>query len=276
MQNQNVIEFYKYSGTGNDFIIFDGLKEGLLRKFAGVERPEFVAKICQRAVSAGADGVVFVEPSQEYDFQWDFYNSDGSTAEMCGNAARCVARMTHDLGYTKESMKFKTTAGVIEATINADQTISVQLTSPSLTLTDKAVEVKGGKFFGVFVNTGVPHFVMETERDFEPMKQIARELRASKDFGAKGSNVTLFRKVNTDHIRSISFERGIEDFTLSCGTGAVAAGLVFQKKQGEQETKVDVPGGRLFVSLNPVTKKPVLRGTANFIYKGELNVEGLL
>lgn len=276
MQNYSTLEFYKFSGTGNDFIIFDGLKEGLLRQIAGLERPAFVARICQRARSVGADGVVFLEPSNDCDFQWDFYNSDGSSAEMCGNASRCVAKLTHDLGYTKEAMRFQTTAGVIEAQINVDKTISVQMASAPPTMLEKAVEVKSGKFFGTFMNTGVPHFVMETERDFEPMKQIARELRASKEFGAKGTNVTLFRKINTSHIMSLSFERGVEDFTLACGTGAVAAGLVFQRKQGEQETKVDVPGGRLFVSLHPQSRKPVLRGTADFVYKGELNVEGIL
>ncbi len=270
------VEFYKMSGTGNDFIVFDMFAEATQKKLQKINRTDLTKSICQRGISIGADGVVFIEKTPQYDFAWDFYNSDGSMAEMCGNASRCVARLAFDLGYTTKKTKFKTIAGVVEAELNADKTVSIQMPAQISLGKKTTIKVDNHSVNGHILNTGVPHFVIESKKDFNLSLGLAKKIRNHKKFASKGTNVTLYKKINESEIKSVTYERGVEGFTLSCGTGAVAAGLVFQGAKNISEVRVNVPGGALYISQNKKTNRPVLRGAAELIYKGEFNMESIV
>lgn len=269
---ENSIEFYKMSGTGNDFIIFDGRQASVAKKLNSLNRTELTRQICIRSKSVGADGMVIIESSSEHDFSWDFYNADGSSAEMCGNAARCVGWLVKTLGHSKSEVTFRTLAGVVSTQVHADESVSVQMPVVGTQLIQHQINSVNG----TSVNTGVPHFVIETDAPFDSKKDLARELRSHVHFGLKGTNVTLFKRLDSKKLESVTFERGVEDFTLACGTGAVAAGLVFAEGQLKEEVTVHVPGGEVFVSQHPVNGRPMLRGKTTLVYKGDLNLGVLL
>ena len=273
------LEFYKMSGAGNDFIIFDGFSAETTAALALApkDRAKFAASICRRGLGVGADGVVFLERSTRADFQWDFYNSDGSSAEMCGNASRCVSSLAFQLGYVQTKMSFLTRAGVIFSEFLPDRSVRVVMSSPSFAIEPQDPLTTLGPISGYVVNSGVPHFVIERNSidDREEMGVIAKELRWHKAFGPAGSNVTFWTRAKQEHL-SVSYERGVEGFTLACGTGAVAAGMVIAKKSGadlaKQEIEINVPGGRLWVGIDFESGRPTLRGPAAIVYIGNLNL----
>jgi len=153
------VSFWKMSGSGNDFIIIDN-------RTLFIDKTDFrntVAKICKRSMSVGADGVILIEPSNKVDFKWDFYNSDGSTAEMCGNGSRCAARFCYENGISGKQMKFESLAGIIEAEITGCSSVKVKLTRPSDLKLDIEIPLTDLPLNGSFVNTGVPHIAIEVE-----------------------------------------------------------------------------------------------------------------
>jgi diaminopimelate epimerase len=271
--------FYKMSGAGNDFIIFDGLDKNMMAQIHQLQesRSELSKKLCKRGQSVGADGLVIIEPARSgAHFSWDFYNSDGSKAEMCGNAARCAASLMFQKGYVPTKMQIETDAGIIDAEYMPDRSIKVLMASDSFEIEKKTVTLGAVTLEGSFINTGVPHFVLNRKIDTTTeMKAISTTIRAHRVFGASGTNVTQFEELEPRKIKSISYERGVEDFTLACGTGTVAAALVYAKSTGQKldkEIEVVVPGGSLFVSLDEKTQRPALRGPAKIIYIGHLNL----
>lgn len=271
--------FYKMSGAGNDFIVIDALDKAVASQVRRLpfSREEFTRRVCQRGLSVGADGVVFLQPAQEDNhFSWDFYNSDGSRPEMCGNAARCVASLVFQKGYFPTQMRLETQAGVIEAQYMPDKTVRVLMVSKNLKVEQKKVLIDGEAVSGFAVNTGVPHFVIEENiQTAKERKSFSRKIRTHTDFGSAGTNVTYFETQVEGVIASVSYERGVEDFTLACGTGAVAAALAFAKQTGfslEHELLVRVPGGDLFVSVDAASGRPFLRGPAVITYVGHLNI----
>ena len=150
-----MIEFYKMSGSGNDFIIIDNRDLSLN---VG-DLPAFARRVCARKISVGADGLFLIEPSKSVDFKWQFFNSDGSVAEMCGNGSRCVARYAYLKGIAGKKMSFETIAGIISAEVK-DDVIKVKLTDPSPVSTEIKIEADGQKFILDSVDTGVPHAVV--------------------------------------------------------------------------------------------------------------------
>jgi diaminopimelate epimerase len=151
------IPFFKMNGCGNDFILIDSRSAQVPTDLAA-----FTRSVCRRKLSVGADGLILIEPSDRYDFQWQFYNSDGSRAEMCGNGARCAARFAHEAGIAGEKMIFKTDAGPIEAEMRGEQ-VKLKMTPPLDCRIDFAINVSGEKQVLSSINTGVPHVVLEQD-----------------------------------------------------------------------------------------------------------------
>jgi diaminopimelate epimerase len=255
MKAVSVQQMTRMSGAGNTFIIANGLKD----KFEN--RSELAKKYCTEYVGFNTDGFLIVEANREFDFSWDFYNADGSPAEMCGNAARCAALYYFNKINKKQNIRFLTTAGPIEAEIlsEKEQTVCVKMPKTEVINHAQIVQVGGKKIRGFFVNTGVPHMVLQSEPDTE----LARLIRNAGEFGKKGTNVTFVEVDEGDFIQAVTFERGVEDFTLACGTGAVAAAAFHHHLYPQVENQViEMPGGILSVAWNE--KTPFLTGEAEF------------
>ena len=223
----------KYSGNGNDFIIFIAQEKA--------DRSELARKLCHRQNGVGADGMVVVLPHPKYDFEWEFYNADGSVADMCGNASRCVAHFAHEKGISKDGKaEFLTGAGVIRATINGVYVVS-DMVEPKIL--DTAVEEDGEIWW--LIDSGVPHLVAIREDISEFDIQQARRLRHKYN-----ANVNICKlENNTLYVRT--YERGVEDETLACGTGMVAC-YIRHHKEGKVEGQVKVhpkSGDELYVSF---------------------------
>ncbi|MFN7262192.1 MAG: diaminopimelate epimerase [Pseudobdellovibrionaceae bacterium] len=245
----------RMSGAGNTFTILDQLSDLPDSADWSARAQELCAQ------SPTTDGFLVLWKSPDYDFQWDFYNNDGSRAEMCGNAARCAARYYLEKS-KKESCTFLTKAGLISgkwASKSEDQ-ISVSLTPiQNLQARFLAQTLAGTEIQGTFLNTGVPHFVIE----HEPDRTLAVALRASHSFGASGANITFSQAMGPHRTKAVTFERGVEDFTLACGTGAVAAAYAhFEKNSAEASVVVEMPGGELEVKKGT---PPTLTGPAIYI-----------
>jgi diaminopimelate epimerase len=215
------IPFSKLNGSGNDFLLIDN-REDVMR---GVDRLSFVAKVCDRSRSIGADGVILIEPSRRADFRWDFYNADGSRAEMCGNGGRCAARFAATRRIAGREMAFETLAGTLHASVRGRR-VKLQMTRPRGLAVDRSLTLGGKKFSYSFLDTGVPHavlFVPDASR--VDVAGIGRGIRRHKAFAPRGTNVDFVQPVDGAlYVRT--YERGVEGETLACGTGAVASGIL--------------------------------------------------
>ena len=240
----------KAVATGNDFVLID-LMDGENR---GVDRAAWTRRLCDRFEGVGADGAVFLEPADGLDFRWDFYNSDGGSAEMCGNAARAVGLYVgQKTGRTR--LRFGTRAGEVTVEVTSPDRIEVTL-SPIPAVQPEADYT--------FVRAGVPHAVIEVPdaRDWPSLESLARKIKARPEFTAAGVNVTFFTPRGPGRIDAVTFERGVEGFTRSCGTGAVAA--AFASRAGDT-VQVRVPGGDLSVVCN--LNEPQLIGPARLVFR---------
>ncbi len=222
----------KYSANGNDFILFVAQEKG--------DRSGLAKKLCHRQNGVGADGLVVVLPHPDYDFEWEFYNSDGSPADMCGNASRAVAHFAHEKGISKDgTAEFLTGAGVIRATINGMYVVS-DMTEPDILRKD--IEAFGEQWW--LIDSGVPHLVAVKD-DIENFDmQQARELRQKYN-----ANVNIC-KIEGDTMYVRTYERGVEDETLACGTGMVAC-FIRNHMEGKVPDQIRVypkSGDELYVS----------------------------
>ncbi len=215
------IPFSKLNGSGNDFLLIDN-RDGAME---GVDRPVFVSKVCDRARSVGADGVILIEPSGKADFRWDFYNADGSRAEMCGNGGRCAARFAAARKIAGREMSFETLAGIIHASV-AGRRVKLQMTRPSGLAVERALTLGGKKYVYSFLDTGVPHAVLFVpDVDRVDVAGIGRGIRRHRAFAPRGTNVN-FAQPRDGVLTVRTYERGVEGETLACGTGAVASGIL--------------------------------------------------
>lgn len=245
-------QLQRMSGAQNTFFVanaFEPAWKKYLTDSSEIEKIALVKKVCTSYFGIQTDGVLFIEPHAGYDFAWRFYNSDGSHADMCGNASRCAAAYFNKNIKPQKKMSFLTGAGVINAEIISDSEVCVEMTviGPS-----KKMQVENLE--GTFVNTGVPHFVISKDANTD----IAKKLRKVSDFGPEGANITFVYEATESSIKAVTFERGVEDFTRACGTGAVAAAVVAGKK------KIIMPGGSLYISNASAGQRPLLRGPVQF------------
>lgn len=244
---------FKMSGAGNTFVVVDFLQ----KKFPLKNRKDFVTKICSKTTGVGADGLFFLEPHADCDFQWDFYNSDGSSAEACGNASRCAAQYFFDY-YKKPVISFMTLKGAVRVEVK-NKIIFVHMPS---------AEIKSYSPLFI-VDTGVPHMVLPTEeiQNHEHLHSLAKANRFPEILPSSGCNVT-FVQVLENKIKAVSFERGVEDFTMACGTGAVAAAIYVREKNnflGDKPIEIQMPGGSMQVDVTQGLKAPVLIGDAQYL-----------
>lgn len=271
------IKFTKMSGTGNDFILIDH-RQPLL---AADEMSDFARAICRRKFSVGADGLILLEDDPAADFRWQFFNGDGSVAEMCGNGARCAARFAHDKGIASADMSFITIAGEIRAQVKGDL-VKLAMTPPEDLILDQQVEL-GGEIRTVHsLNTGVPHAVVfQDENGNTPVKEWGHSIRFHDIFQPAGTNVNFVEVLGNQNLHVRTYERGVEDETMACGTGAVAAAII-AGKMGQVQSPVQVitSGGEkltiYFAFLDDESVVDVyLEGPAHFIYEGILDREAL-
>ena len=265
------ILFTKMSGSGNDFVIIDN-REPVLDPET---KRDFVKKVCQLKNSVGADGVIFIENSDKAAYKWDFYNSDGSSAEMCGNGGRCVARYAFEKGIAPQTHSFETVAGIIEAEVNGP-VVKVKLTHPENLQNDLEVAFDGQQYQVDSLNTGVPHAIVFSEDvDSEDINAIGSGIRYHSVFAPAGTNVDLVEKKNGNALKVRTYERGVEGETLACGTGVVASAIIASHKfKIESPVDVETRGGEILkVHIEPTNGSlPVvyLEGLTRITFEGQL------
>jgi diaminopimelate epimerase len=215
------IPFSKLNGSGNDFLLVDDRNDVM----KGVDLPRFAEKVCDRSRSIGADGMIFIHRSRRADFRWRFFNADGTTAEMCGNGARCAARYASERRIAGRSMAFETLAGLVRAEVSGRR-VKLRITTPRGLATDRTLTLRGRKLRYSFLDTGVPHVVLFVpgieKRD---IIAVGRGIRNHRAFAPRGTNVN-FAQIRNGIVWVRTYERGVEGETLACGTGAVACGIL--------------------------------------------------
>jgi diaminopimelate epimerase len=266
-----LLEFTKMNGAGNDFIFADN-RAGKIQL-----TPEQAVKLCDRHRGVGADGVMLLIPcaSGKADWAWDFFNSDGSKAEMCGNGARCFARYIRKLTGAKDKVTFETIAGIITATFQGER-VTVNLTAPKELRLNETVPLKSGATTIHSLNTGVPHAVVFVEDADKAMVQpTGAEVRYHAHFSPKGTNVNFVQMLGENRIRVRTYERGVEGETLACGTGVTASALISATlKNLISPVQVQVQGGDLlevaFDQKNDTFENVRLTGPADFVFEGRI------
>ncbi len=265
------IPFHKMQGGGNDFILIDnrsaGLDPGNIR--------EFVRKVCRRGLSAGADGLILLEESERANFRWHYFNSDGGRAEMCGNGSRCAARLAHLLGVAPDRLTFESDVGIIAAEVKGSR-VKVRLVDPSTVESGIEIGLSGVSHRLHTINTGVPH-VVEFVEDLDSMDVVGvgAPVRHHERFAPEGTNVNFVRLLDPGTLAVRTYERGVEEETLACGTGSVAAALV-AAEIGRAKSPVDVrarSGEILQVSFSrrgDRFKEVDLDGETALVYEGVL------
>jgi diaminopimelate epimerase len=214
--------FSKMNGAGNDFIVFDGISQKV--KLSLSER----RALCRRGYSIGADGLIILEKPQapQSHFRMRYYNANGKEADMCGNGARCAARFAFDNHIAPKHMTFETRAGSQSAVVLANGRVQLSMPSPTQISPNTLLTIGSKSFRGLFVNTGVPHFVTPTRNlNSLNVNNVAPPLRHHKAFGKNGSNINFVAVAGKNKLAIRTFERGVEGETLACGTGTVAAAL---------------------------------------------------
>jgi diaminopimelate epimerase len=267
------LAFTKMNGAGNDFILIDN-RSGQIRL-----SPEQIVRLCHRQRGVGADGLFLLVPSRkgQADWAWDFYNNDGSTADMCGNGARCFARFIQKVAGTKEQTSFETGAGVIKATFDGEL-VTVNLTSPRDLRLAEIVALGSGPAEIHSLNTGVPHAVLFVkDADAAMVQPIGSEIRYHKHFAPKGTNVNFVQLRGPNAIRVRTYERGVEGETLACGTGVTASALISARLHNfHSPVQVQVQGGDTlevrFERDGDNFKNVSLKGPADFVFDGQISI----
>jgi diaminopimelate epimerase len=234
-----------------------------------------VRKVCTLKLSVGADGVIFVEDSDQADFRWDFYNADGSSAEMCGNGGRCVARYALARNIAAEKMSFETTAGIITAEVK-DNHVRICLTASVDLRQDIKIDLNGKTYAVDSLNTGVPHAIVFSDNVAEEdVCELGRGIRNHKVFSPAGTNVDFVQRQGDGSLRVRTYERGVERETLACGTGVVASVLLAsQRNLVSPPVKVQTQGGEVltvdFSMANGTFGEVFLEGPVKTVFEGTI------
>ena len=256
------IPFYKYQGTGNDFIIIDSSKYDLqiLKKH--------IVKLCDRKFGVGSDGLIIIKTHKEYDFEMQFFNPDGSKS-FCGNGSRCAALYCYHQGLVQSNCSFLTNDGDHTAKIFNNDSVMISIIEPV-----SVNKLSNGDFT---VNTGSPHYIQFNES----LKNLnflnhCKSIRNNDAFIKEGINVNIVKKL-TDGIEIRTYERGVENETLSCGSGVTAAALVFayQNQMIKNSVNVNTKGGSLKVDFKRESdffKEVYLTGPSKFVFSGEFHL----
>jgi diaminopimelate epimerase len=267
-----MVRFTKMNGAGNDFVMIDN-RDGDVHLTA-----EQITRICDRHRGVGADGILLLERSSNgADFRMRYYNRDGGEAEMCGNGARCFARFANKIAGATGRFSFETPAGVIRAELNAD-VVTLQMSQPSDLRLDMPIQIDGEETTVHYINSGVPHVVVPVSRvDVVHVHGRGAAIRYHEMFSPKGANVNFIEKRGPKNIAIRTYERGVEDETLACGTGVVASGLIFAATEN-----VDGPIGVLvrggdelevgYKRTGNEFRNVTLTGPAEFVFDGTIEI----
>lgn len=260
------IKFWKYQANGNDFVIVDNREDELQLS------NEQIQKICDRHFGIGADGFIFVNSSDKADFEMVYYNSDGQISSMCGNGGRCIAMFAYLHEISGEQMEFKAFDGFHNAII--EDRMSHNLCDVSLSMAD-VDEVHKSKLF-YFLDTGSPHYVEFVEQVAElDVVSEGRKTRQSERFMPDGTNVN-FVEIRDERLFVRTYERGVEDETLSCGTGVTASAIAAYFVTGKNSQIVHTTGGEFIVDFKPHPGDRFtdvwLRGPAELVFEGEIEI----
>jgi len=218
------LPFWKMHGAGNDFILVDDRK-GTFPCSDGA----FIRDITHRRTGVGSDGVILIQDEPSADFRMRFFNPDGGEVEMCGNGARCVARLANEIGAAPKDMAFQTVAGLIRASVN-DGLVTLTMTPPKDWRLNFSLDIEGTTYTAHFVNSGVPHVVIEVEDVASvDLQRLGAAIRYHTAFAPAGTNANFIQVTGPDSLTVRTYERGVEGETLACGTGMVACGLIAGK-----------------------------------------------
>ncbi|WKD87051.1 Diaminopimelate epimerase [Polaribacter huanghezhanensis] len=256
------ITFYKYEGTGNDFILIDNRE-----KWFPKNNITLVHKLCDRHFGIGADGLILLENDAETDFKMTYYNADGNKSTMCGNGGRCIVAFAFKLGVISEKTTFTAIDGLHHANIE-NKLVSLQM-----------IDVNKVDVYDTyaFVNTGSPHHVQLVE-NLDNYDVVVNGRKIRNEYGVEGSNINFVQQINESTFKVRTYERGVEDETLACGTGVTAVAIAMHKINKTQSNNITLPvlGGELEVSFNVEKnqyKNVFLKGPATFVFKGVINID---
>ena len=271
------------NGAGNDFILLDAIAE----PFDESAAPALARALCDRRRSIGADGLMLVLRAEgDADYRMRFYNSDGSLGEMCGNGARCICRYGYARGYAGAVQRVETTAGLVTGWRIAEDQYRIRLNTPSVMELKKQLAVDGRTYQCSYIELGrpgIPHLALElpalAKQDEDALRRLGRALRYHPAL-PKGANVNFYQVTGPQHLRQLTYERGVEDFTLACGTGAgsLAAVLTASGRMDGANVQVQTAGGDLDVEVEMEAGRVenlYLTGAALIVYSGELAEEFL-
>lgn len=270
------MKFTKMHGAGNDFIIINNMDFSV----PADEYASLAVRLCAFHTGVGADGIMIVVPPEKgADFKMLFYNSDGSEGEMCGNGARCIARYGHDKCLSGDIQRIETISGTVTGERISEDRYRVRLNDPSLIELDKTLSISDGTRTCSYVmlgDPGLPHVVTLVEKleITDRLRELGRQLRSAPEL-PKGANVSFVSLAGDDLLDAVTFERGVEDFTLACGTGAgsITAVLTLKGIVSGKAVKVRMPGGTLEISLRRVgdsVSDIMLTGPAATVFEAEL------
>jgi len=257
------VKFQKYQGTGNDFIMIDNRYQKIK-----LNQSE-IARLCHRKFGIGANGLIYLQEKTGYDFEMIYFNSDGNESSMCCNGGRCLIRFAKHLGLISSQCKFMAIDGEHEGEILNDELVSLKMKNvDEIHLNEKAA----------ILNTGSPHYVALSDNVSKiDIIEEARKIRYSEMFAKEGININFVEQKNENTIYVRTYERGVEDETLSCGTGVVAACLatVYLKKQDVSEMNIETLGGKLRVKFAPAKtgfENIFLIGPAEKVFEGMMEI----
>ncbi len=267
------MQFHKMNGAGNDFILLDN-RQGEIQ-LSNVQ----IEQLCDRHRGIGADGLLLLENGAEHtDFTMHYFNSDGGEAEMCGNGARCFARYASLMAGPLQQFTFATQAGTVGAKINADESVTITMSQPHSLKLRQQIEIPGSSFTVHSINTGVPHAVIECSdlTNFD-VAMYGRLIRNDPAFAPAGTNVNFFEQTGDRSARVRTYERGVEQETLACGTGVVATALVMNELLDcGGPVSVQVKGGDVleinFQKNGDSYQDVTLCGPADFVFSGTVDL----
>lgn len=259
------VKFDKYQGAGNDFIIIDN-RESILD---GITE-EQVQQMCDRRFGIGADGLMLLNQKEGFDFEMIYFNADGIEGSMCGNGGRCITQFASTLGIKKNEYLFSAIDGIHKSEINFDKKIKLQMSNV------KNIDFSLDHYV---LNTGSPHYIKFVKgiADYDVVTE-GRKIRNSKEFAKKGINVNFVEILSDDKIFVRTYERGVEDETLSCGTGVTASAIVAaHNDNGFNRVEVKTKGGNLSVEFDKKDDTEFVNiwlcGPAIFVYSGEIELK---
>jgi diaminopimelate epimerase len=266
------IDFYKMVASGNDFVLIDR------RKVNFSPDRKIIQQICSRKFGVGSDGLLLIENSRKADFRMRIFNPDGSEPTMCGNGARCAALYYFTISKKKEAT-VETGAGILNAQSISENRVKIRMTEPHSLETDVHLDVQGTRYIINFIDTGVPHAVIfSNDIDNIDLKKVGPLIRFHDDLAPEGANVNFVKVLDKNSIKIRTYERGVEDETLACGTGSVASAVVYGNETPEidlsRTINVHTRSGEIlkiyFKFKDNKFHDVWLEGQARFVFSGNL------